>query len=308
MFHHRRAHSVAHVRRVKGGASAHFAKVAAAHFPYKGFRVRCCGFAGLALKRRGGTVSLKTALFSAAAANSAVHQGDVTEFSGIRAEPFKQLSFRNYCAADACSQGEHEHAQKVFARAEVIFAKGGAIRVVGKKNRKTGLFLKNTGKVDISPEYVWRKKNGAFFAAAYAGNSHPDKGKIGNFHICALCAKADCECNLRDKPLCAGGVLYGNGRAADKRSVLADYSYADVCAAKVDCCRIFHNLNSCYSKKRFLWRCTCTLKSRPTPRYVIQTEVPPALKNGSVIPITGSALTHIPMLIRHCEKNMAKKP
>lgn len=51
-----------------------------------------------------------------------------------------------------------------------------------------------------------------------------------------------------------------------------------------------------------------TLSTRPMPRYRVATELPPALKNGRVMPITGSSRRFIPRLMMDWEPTSASIP
>lgn len=51
-----------------------------------------------------------------------------------------------------------------------------------------------------------------------------------------------------------------------------------------------------------------TLSTMPTQRYIITTLDPPAEKNGSVTPMTGSTCKFMPMFITHCKNSAAKMP
>ena len=51
-----------------------------------------------------------------------------------------------------------------------------------------------------------------------------------------------------------------------------------------------------------------TLSTIPTQRYIITTLDPPAEKNGSVTPMTGSTCKFIPRLMTHCKNSAAKMP
>ena len=51
-----------------------------------------------------------------------------------------------------------------------------------------------------------------------------------------------------------------------------------------------------------------TLSTMPTQRYIMTTLDPPAEKNGSVTPMTGSTCKFMPMFITHCKNSAAKMP
>ena len=120
-------------------------------------------------------VGLETAVLAAAAFYAAVDHRNMPEFAAVGTEAGKELALVNNGAADAGSEGEHEHALKLIPEAPAVFAEGGAVRVVSEKDGNPQLLFKKAHGVNLFPVDVGRKKYRTLFAFADAGNSDAHK-------------------------------------------------------------------------------------------------------------------------------------